>query len=127
MVKDHRTDFEVGNANGVLDGDLDGFVRSWLEANAKVSARSGPGRVLVAVESQRHLARAHVRSDLIDRALAEDVGDGDATTLATVDAAARGARDDHAEGARGDLRARRRRGGVPAARSRTRRSTRLGA
>jgi peptide chain release factor 2 len=35
MVKDHRTDFEVGNANGVLDGDLDGFVRSWLEANAK--------------------------------------------------------------------------------------------
>jgi peptide chain release factor 2 len=35
MVKDHRTDFEVGNANGVLDGDLDGFVRSWLEANAR--------------------------------------------------------------------------------------------
>ena len=35
MVKDHRTDFEVGNANGVLDGDLDGFVRSYLEANAK--------------------------------------------------------------------------------------------
>ena len=26
MVKDHRTDFEVGNASGVLDGDLDGFV-----------------------------------------------------------------------------------------------------
>ena len=38
--------------------------------------------------------------DLIDRALAEDVGDGDVTTEATVDAAARGARDDHAEGAR---------------------------
>ena len=38
MVKDHRTDFEVGNANGVLDGDLDGFVRSWLEANAKARA-----------------------------------------------------------------------------------------
>jgi peptide chain release factor 2 len=35
MVKDHRTDFEVGNASGVLDGDLDGFVRSWLEGNAK--------------------------------------------------------------------------------------------
>ena len=35
MVKDHRTDFEVGNANGVLDGDLDGFVRSYLEANAQ--------------------------------------------------------------------------------------------
>src|SRR3954462_4104695 len=35
MVKDHRTDHEVGNANGVLDGDLDGFVRSYLEANAQ--------------------------------------------------------------------------------------------
>jgi peptide chain release factor 2 len=35
MVKDHRTDFEVGNASGVLDGDLDGFVRSWLESNAR--------------------------------------------------------------------------------------------
>src|SRR5437764_7110720 len=35
MVKDHRTDFEVGNANGVLDGDLDGFVRAWLEAHAR--------------------------------------------------------------------------------------------
>lgn len=38
MVKDHRTEFEVGNANGVLDGDLDGFVRAWLEANAKSRA-----------------------------------------------------------------------------------------
>jgi peptide chain release factor 2 len=35
MVKDHRTDFEVGNANGVLDGDLDGFVRAWLEESAR--------------------------------------------------------------------------------------------
>jgi peptide chain release factor 2 len=35
MVKDHRTDFEVGNASGVLDGDLDGFVRAWLEASAR--------------------------------------------------------------------------------------------
>jgi peptide chain release factor 2 len=38
MVKDHRTDFEVGNASGVLDGDLDGFARSWLESNAKSRA-----------------------------------------------------------------------------------------
>ena len=30
MVKDHRTNFEVGNAQGVLDGDLDGFVRAEL-------------------------------------------------------------------------------------------------
>ena len=34
MVKDHRTGFEVGNAQGVLDGDLDGFVRSYLLAKA---------------------------------------------------------------------------------------------
>jgi peptide chain release factor 2 len=38
MVKDHRTDFEVGSADRVLDGDLDGFVRAWLEANAKATA-----------------------------------------------------------------------------------------
>jgi peptide chain release factor 2 len=35
MVKDHRTDFEVGNANGVLDGDLDGFVGAYLQASAR--------------------------------------------------------------------------------------------
>ncbi len=30
MVKDHRTDFEVGNAQGVLNGDLDGFIQAYL-------------------------------------------------------------------------------------------------
>jgi peptide chain release factor 2 len=30
LVKDHRTDFEVGNAQGVLDGDIDGFIRAYL-------------------------------------------------------------------------------------------------
>ncbi|WP_340148104.1 peptide chain release factor 2 [Gaiella occulta] len=34
MVKDHRTGFEVGNAQGVLDGALDGFVRAYLLAKA---------------------------------------------------------------------------------------------
>ncbi|HET6641754.1 MAG TPA: peptide chain release factor 2 [Gaiellaceae bacterium] len=34
MVKDHRTDFEVGNAEGVLDGDLDGFIHAYLLAKA---------------------------------------------------------------------------------------------
>jgi peptide chain release factor 2 len=34
MVKDHRTDHEVGNAAGVLDGDLDGFVHAYLLAGA---------------------------------------------------------------------------------------------
>ncbi len=30
MVKDHRTDFEVGDTSRVLDGDLDGFIRAYL-------------------------------------------------------------------------------------------------
>jgi peptide chain release factor 2 len=34
LVKDHRTDFEVGNAQGVLDGALDGFIREYLLARA---------------------------------------------------------------------------------------------
>jgi peptide chain release factor 2 len=32
MVKDHRTDFEVGNAQAVLDGDLDGLIEAYLRA-----------------------------------------------------------------------------------------------
>jgi peptide chain release factor 2 len=35
MVKDHRTDYEMGDANRVLDGDLDGFVRAYLLTAAK--------------------------------------------------------------------------------------------
>jgi len=34
LVKDHRTDFEVGNTQSVLDGGLDGFVHSYLLAKA---------------------------------------------------------------------------------------------
>jgi peptide chain release factor 2 len=34
MVKDHRTDHEMGDANRVLEGDLDGFVRAFLLKNA---------------------------------------------------------------------------------------------
>ena len=30
LVKDHRTEYEVGNIQGVLDGDLDGFVHAYL-------------------------------------------------------------------------------------------------
>ncbi|HEY6584453.1 MAG TPA: peptide chain release factor 2 [Gaiellaceae bacterium] len=30
MVKDHRTDFETGNTEAVLDGDLDGFIQAYL-------------------------------------------------------------------------------------------------
>jgi peptide chain release factor 2 len=35
MVKDHRTDFEMGDTGRVLDGDLDGFVRAYLLKAAK--------------------------------------------------------------------------------------------
>jgi peptide chain release factor 2 len=31
MVKDHRTDYEVGNTQSVLDGDLDGFIEAYLK------------------------------------------------------------------------------------------------
>lgn len=31
MVKDHRTKYEVGNAQGVMGGDLDGFIESYLK------------------------------------------------------------------------------------------------
>lgn len=30
LIKDHRTDFETGNVDAVLDGQLDGFIKSYL-------------------------------------------------------------------------------------------------
>jgi peptide chain release factor 2 len=38
MVKDHRTEHEVGDVQRVLDGDLDGFVREYLEKTAAASS-----------------------------------------------------------------------------------------
>ena len=38
MVKDLRTGYEVGNAQGVLDGDLDAFVHAYLVWRAGGSA-----------------------------------------------------------------------------------------
>ena len=32
MVKDHRTDFERGNTQAVLDGDIDGFIEAYLQS-----------------------------------------------------------------------------------------------
>jgi len=33
MVKDHRTDFQTGNTEAVLAGDIDGFIQAYLRAN----------------------------------------------------------------------------------------------
>jgi peptide chain release factor 2 len=30
LVKDHRTNVEIGNADGVLDGDIDQFIQAYL-------------------------------------------------------------------------------------------------
>jgi len=34
MVKDHRTNFEVGNTSAVMDGNLDGFINAFLKLSA---------------------------------------------------------------------------------------------
>jgi len=34
LAKDHRTNFENGNINAVMDGDLDGFITAYLKENA---------------------------------------------------------------------------------------------
>ena len=33
MVKDHRTDHEMGNIHAVLDGDIDGFIEAYLRSH----------------------------------------------------------------------------------------------
>jgi peptide chain release factor 2 len=41
-VKDHRTDTEIGNVEGVLDGDLDEFIRATLLAQgAQLKSNNG--------------------------------------------------------------------------------------
>lgn len=34
MVKDHRTNFETGNVQSVMDGDLDGFINEYLKLSS---------------------------------------------------------------------------------------------
>lgn len=48
MVKDHRTNFEVGDVQRVLDGDLDGFVHAELTRRAagRPSERAGSERAV---------------------------------------------------------------------------------
>ena len=35
MVKDHRTNYEIGNINAVMDGDIDGFINAYLVAKSR--------------------------------------------------------------------------------------------
>ena len=35
MVKDHRTNYEVGNVEAVMNGDLNGFMESYLKWSRK--------------------------------------------------------------------------------------------
>jgi peptide chain release factor 2 len=32
MVKDHRTDYEIGNTQAVLDGEIDAFIEAYLRS-----------------------------------------------------------------------------------------------
>jgi peptide chain release factor 2 len=40
MVKDHRTKFQTGNVGAVLDGELDGFIESYLRHRAKGTGKA---------------------------------------------------------------------------------------
>ncbi len=37
MIKDHRTDYEVGNVQPVMDGELDGFIKAYLMSEKEMS------------------------------------------------------------------------------------------
>lgn len=38
MIKDHRTDYEVGNVGPVMDGELDGFIKAYLMSEKEDAA-----------------------------------------------------------------------------------------
>lgn len=38
MIKDHRTDFETGNVQPVMDGELDGFIKAYLMSEKEASS-----------------------------------------------------------------------------------------
>jgi len=38
MIKDHRTDFETGNVQPVMDGELDGFIKAYLMSEKEATS-----------------------------------------------------------------------------------------
>jgi peptide chain release factor 2 len=40
LIKDHRTKFEMGDVDRVLDGDLDPFIRNYLLSRRRGTLRS---------------------------------------------------------------------------------------
>ncbi len=38
MIKDHRTDYEVGNIGPVMDGEIDGFIKAYLMSEKETEA-----------------------------------------------------------------------------------------
>jgi peptide chain release factor 2 len=38
MIKDHRTDYEVGNIQPVMDGELDGFIKAYLMSQKEMES-----------------------------------------------------------------------------------------
>lgn len=44
LVKDHRTGFEMGDVDRVLDGDLDGYVEAYLQSFVKHGAKAAKER-----------------------------------------------------------------------------------
>jgi peptide chain release factor 2 len=40
MVKDHRTDFQTGDAQSVLDGDIDDLLKSYLSSQIESASTS---------------------------------------------------------------------------------------
>lgn len=45
MVKDHRTDFQSGNVNAVLDGDIEAFIESYLRYRAEKKHKAAKSEV----------------------------------------------------------------------------------
>lgn len=41
MAKDHRTGYEMGNINAVMDGDIDGFINAYLKQKSVAATESG--------------------------------------------------------------------------------------